>query len=56
MRPKGAPSTLLSIPKVLIAPMPTGVKINKATWIAVWIIAVLLTVVGGISPAESTEI
>jgi hypothetical protein len=33
--------------------MPKGVKINRPTWIAVWTIAILLTVVGGISPAES---
>jgi|HubBroStandDraft_3_1064219.scaffolds.fasta_scaffold43024_2 hypothetical protein len=33
--------------------MPKRVKISRPTWIAVWTIAILLTVVGGISPAES---
>lgn len=33
--------------------MPKGVKISRPTWIAVWTIAILLTVVGGMSPAES---
>jgi hypothetical protein len=33
--------------------MPKRVKISGPIWIAVWTIAILLTVVGGISPAES---
>jgi hypothetical protein len=33
--------------------MLEGVKISRSTWIAVWTIAILLTGVGGISPAES---
>ena len=33
--------------------MPKRLKISRPTWVAVWTIAILLTVVGGISPAES---
>jgi len=33
--------------------MSSGLRINRKIWITVWTIAVLLTVVGGIAPAES---
>jgi hypothetical protein len=33
--------------------MSKGLKISRKIWITVWIIAVLLTMVGGIAPAES---
>jgi hypothetical protein len=33
--------------------MSKGLKISRKIWIIVWTIAVLLTMVGGIAPAES---
>ena|SRR5260370_40819526 len=33
--------------------MSKGLKISRKSWIAVWAIAVLVTVMGGIAPAES---
>jgi hypothetical protein len=32
--------------------MPNGAKLSRSIWIAVWTIALVLAVVGGISPAK----
>ncbi len=33
--------------------MSKGLTINKSIWIAIWIVAILQTTIGGIAPAES---
>jgi hypothetical protein len=33
--------------------MSKGLKISRKIWITIWIVAVVLTMVGGIAPAES---
>lgn len=51
--PMARPFSYDEMPNAWGSQMQKRVKISRPPWIAVWTIAILLTVVGGISPAES---